>query len=108
MSVDEHSLLNELNKMRQQVEFLLGKYPESRNNDFYLSILWLREFGGLKRYISFIPYDCIRELSGKTETLSRIRRKIQNNDGLYLPTDLNVMKKRRQREQNYRKVILDL
>jgi len=105
LTSSEKDLVEELVKIKQQVEHLLEKHPDARNNDFYLSVLWLREFGGLSQYISFIPYDLIRSLSGKTESVSRARRKIQNEDHRYLPTDPKVLAKRRQREEDYRKGI---
>src|SRR5579875_1174621 len=37
----------ELKKTKDQVLYLLERYPAARNNDFYLQLLWLKQFGGI-------------------------------------------------------------
>lgn len=96
-------VVRELRRKKEQVEHILRNYPNSRDNDFYLVILWLKLFGGLSDYIGYIPYELIRELSG-VMTLRRMRQKIQNDDGKYLPSD-PVRLARRDRARNIRRGI---
>lgn len=98
------TLLDELKTVKSQVLYLLDRYPDTRNNDFYLLILWLKYFGGLGDHISFIPYDKMKKLSGKAESVRRVRAKIQNKEGLYLATE-GVRKKRKDREDDFRSSI---
>jgi hypothetical protein len=94
----------ELFQMREQVLSLLDRYPQTRNNDFYLQWLWLRSYGGLTD-LPFLEWDEIRHLSGKFETIRRVRQKVQNEEGKFLPTDPNVGRRRRIRELEIRKSI---
>jgi hypothetical protein len=96
------TLLEELKKTKDQVLYLLENYPAARNNDFYLQILWLKHFGGLPNL--WIEWEKIKENAGKIETVSRVRRKIQNEDKLFLPTD-PVIKARREKQRRMREVI---
>ncbi|MHA1407948.1 MAG: hypothetical protein ACTSSG_11300 [Candidatus Heimdallarchaeaceae archaeon] len=105
MEYDEY-LLKELKQIKDQVLFLLEHYPASRNNDFYLQVLWLKYFAGIK--IPYIDWGKIGDLSGKLETVRRNRQKIQNEMCLYLPTDPEILRKRRKKEKAYRKVIKEV
>lgn len=98
----EH-LVRELKQIKDQVEYILKNYPNSRNNDFYVVILWLKIFGGLRDYIGYIPFDMIRKLSGIT-SIWRVRKIIQNKEGKYLPTD-PVRIKRQMRSEDFRRHI---
>jgi hypothetical protein len=79
------TILSDFKTKKQQVEFLLDKYPATRDNDFYLQYMWLKIFGNLK--LPYIDWNDIRMISGTLETVSRVRRKIQNEEGRYLPSD---------------------
>jgi hypothetical protein len=52
----------------------------TRDNDFFLQYIWLKLFGGLD--LPYIEWENIKE-SGVVETLSRVRRKIQNEEGKF-------------------------
>lgn len=96
------SFKKEMETVKKQVEHLLETYPQTRDNDFYMIVLWAKIFGGMEQYIYHIPYYLIREHSGKPTTLRRIRQLIQNNEKRYPPTDPEVMRKRKQRREDFR------
>jgi hypothetical protein len=94
-------------KMKEQVLDLLDRYPQTRNNDFYLQWLWLKTYGGLSE-LPFIDWEKIKHLSGRTETIRRVRQKIQNEDGKYPPTDPEVKMRRAKRERKIRENIAEV
>ena len=99
---------NKLETVIDRVRFLLEKYPEARNSDFYLTILYIRRFvPELAKYIKFIPYKVIRRYEGLFESIRRARQKVQER-GEFLPTDPQVLKRRRKLAQLYRKTIPQL
>ncbi len=77
-----------LAEVQERVEHVLRVDERSRNDDKWLIYLVLRSYTNI-----FIPYDDFRKLPS-FESISRVRRKFQNNAGLYLPTDPKVQKKR--------------
>jgi len=102
---DEQIFIRDFITKKEQVEYLLEKFPQTRENDFYLQYLWLKLFG--KVNLPFIEWDMIKDISGTLETVSRVRRKIQNEDGKYLPSnDVRVyrQKKRQIITQTIRKI----
>lgn len=92
--------------MKDQVLSILDRYPNTRNNDFYLILIWLKEFGGIPNF-PFVPWQTIQRLSGKESTVRRIRQKIQNECGLFLPTDPSIIERRRRREKIFRREIVN-
>jgi hypothetical protein len=101
------SLREELVKTKDQVEHLLATYAQSRNNDFYLQLLWLKHFGGLAN-LPYIEWGQIKRVAGKLENVSRIRRKIQHDEGKYPPTDPDVAIRRKLRAEEYRQSIVQV
>jgi len=87
-----------------RVRFILKNNEEARNSDLYLIILYLRTFTDLGKYISFIPYSEIRKYDGLFETITRARRKL-NEQGFFLPTDDKVIERRRTLEKIYRQTM---
>ena len=105
MDSEERVVLEELKTVKQRVEYLLERYPYTRNDDRYLIILYIRHFcPKLSKYIKFIPYDVFKEEVPNFETITRARRKIQE-EGRFLPTSPRVMRRRRRREKIIRRVI---
>lgn len=94
----------ELRKTKDQVLALLDRYPNARNNDFYLQLLWLKSFGGIKD-IPFVEWTKIRELSGRLESVRRMRQKVQNEMGLYPPTDPEILRRRQERQELFRQAM---
>ena len=90
--------------MKDQVLELLERYSDTRNNDFYLQWLWLKYYGGLPD-LPFLDWKRIQYLSGKFETIRRVRQKIQNDEGKFRPTDPEVDKRRKKRERRIRENI---
>jgi len=107
ISPDEEELLDKLKTTKERVEWLLYKYPNARNSDFYLTILYLRRFTDLGKYIKYIPYNVIKRYEGIFETIRRTRQKIQE-EGKYLPTDEEVLRRRRKLAKKYRRLIHEL
>jgi len=104
LSNSEKALLERLRTVKERVEYLLEKYPNARNSDLYLIILYLRKFTELGKYIKYIPYEVIRKYDGVMESIRRARQKIQE-EGRYLPTDPNVLKRRRRLAEKFRRVV---
>jgi len=104
LNEEEEELLEKLRTVKDRVEYLLARYPDARNSDLYLTILYLRKFTELGRYIRYIPYNVIKKYDGVFETIRRTRQKIQE-EGRYLPTDPEVLKKRKKLAEKYRKII---
>ena len=76
----------------EEVEYILLKYPEARNNDFVLQWFWLKEVVGLN--MPDIPWQKFQQLGGKLSTIRRTRQKIQGTNK-YLPSDKRVLEKRK-------------
>lgn len=104
MEEDLQTLYRKLKTTKERVEWLLQRFPETRNDDFYLYLLYIRYFcPELSNYIKFIPYDLVKK-APRPETIRRVRQKIQE-EGRLLPTDPKVLKKRKKLARLYRKVI---
>ena len=104
---EELEILERLKTVKDRVEYILENYPESRNDDFYLWLLYIRLFERqLSNYIKFIPYKLLKN-AVKFETISRVRRKIQE-EGRYLPTDPKVLEKRRRLAKIYQRVMYEV
>ena len=103
----EADLKEKLKTVKERVEYILEHYPEARNDDFYLYILYVRLFEPqLSQYIDYIPYNIIKR-STRFESVRRARQKIQE-EGRLLPTDPKILRKRRRLAEAYRKVIPQL
>lgn len=98
------NVLEELKTRKQQVEYILENYPATRENDFYLSLMWLKIFGGLSVSIPFIPWDEIKKVGGKVDAAIRVRRIIQNVEKRYLPS-LETQERRAKRSGKFRDAI---
>lgn len=73
----------ELSTASECVRDLLLKYPRCRDSAMWLCFTYWREMDGVQIYIPFA------QVSGMTspETILRCRRKIQNKEGEFLPSD---------------------
>lgn len=105
MACQDEDLLAELKTFKDQVLYLLEKYPNTRDNDFYLQWLWLKIFRRLP--LPFLDYKLIQGISGGMESVRRVRQKIQNDPDhpCFLPTDPDVRLKRGIKEETFRRVI---
>jgi len=104
LTEEEQELLEKLKTVKERVEYILQKYPNARNSDLYLTILYLRKFTELGKYIKYIPYEIIKKYDGVFETIRRTRQKIQE-EGRFLPTDLDVLRRRRRLAEKFRRVV---
>jgi len=85
--------------MKQEVREILIKNESSRGNDLLLICLYLKEHLGVK----FEPLTASQlRHGGVCGTVSRIRREIQNKDGVLLPQSPAVRKQRRINEDRWR------
>lgn len=92
----------EIYKVRPLVEAILRKYPQTRNSDSLLiHQCWLQIDPTLASR-PLIPTDF--EILPHFETVRRLRQKIQNTEGQLLPTDPEVFKRRRLREEDFRRI----
>jgi len=107
LTPEEEELLKKLKTVKERVEWLLQRFPNARNSDLYLTILYLRYFTELGSYIKYIPYELIKKYDGIFETIRRTRQKLQEQ-GKYLPTDPQVLKRRRKLAKMMRKVIREV
>lgn len=91
--------------LKEKVLNVLEKYPDTRNSDITLTLrIWLEYhrndisvFEG-KNYVRLTKiFDLPRE-----DNIKRIRAKIQNEEYLFLPTDPNIIKKRKLNEKKWR------
>jgi len=89
----------EFNKVSEIVENLLKTNERCRNDDKYLTYLVMREFTNI-----FIPFEDFNKMPA-FETIKRVRAKIQNTEGLYPPTDPEVLAKRQKRQEEIKDVV---
>jgi len=100
------SVKEQLRSVKERVEWLLKNHPETRNDDRYLIILYLRYFTPMRKYMKFVPYSVIKDLPS-FESIRRVRQLIQE-EGKYLPTDPEVRRRRGRLMEAYRKGIIEL
>ena len=81
---------------RELVEDIMIREPNTRNSDKELVFSVLRELGIAKdtKHGYFILKKDIDDMPA-FESITRIRRKIQNDEGRLLPTNPDVLKERR-------------
>ena len=91
---------HEIDTVKKQVRKIMVDHPSTRDNDLLLIFTYLEKHMGLK-----MPRLEIRHLNygGICGTVSRVRRKIQNEDKVLLPNSQVVRRQRRIKEEDYRK-----
>lgn len=97
------ALQEKMQRVKSEVLQILDRYPETRNNDFMLLWYFLRYRRGLK--LPFLTSQQIEDLDGLPETIRRQRQKIQNEEGLYEPTDPKVWEERQAKAERMRKIL---
>lgn len=98
-------IMGELKTIRDQVDNVMAFSEKARNNDFYLFWVWARRY--LKINLPYLSEEVFEALNGKTETVRRVRQKIQNEEGRWPPTyQTKVARVEREQEihQNIRSV----
>ena len=91
---------DEIHTVKEAVIHLLEQFPEARNNDTYLEWLFLRYVRKID-----LPWESFEKLrSFSLETVRRCRQLIQSG-GNFLPTNPDVLRRRRKREQSFSEVL---
>jgi len=98
---------NNFDTIKERVKAILRDYPYARQDDTFLWLMYVRiHVPELSKYIKYIPPDVLKK-APKFETITRARRFIQNEEGLYLPPE-NVRRRRRRREIEMRETIIEM
>lgn len=96
----------ELKTLKGKVEATLKKYPRTRDSDIELTINVWRDFYGEKilKNSKGVEYISLRSLFDlpREDNIKRVRAYFQNTEGLFLPTSLEVAKKRGINERAWR------
>ena len=90
--------------IEKAVSDILERFPYARNSDLYLTILVLRYYTKLGKYISLIPIELIKEYDGILEAIRRTRQRL-NEKGMFLPTDPSVTERRMRKARKMRKAL---
>lgn len=107
MDEKERELREKLKVIKNNLINLLSNYPETRNDDKYLTILYWKLIDGVKdAYGNPLPFIPMHEIKRATspETIRRMRQKF-NEEGAFLPTDPVVFQKRQAIRERMRRVI---
>lgn len=102
MTFDEETQRRTLRKAKEIVEECLAEDIRCRNDDLWLILkVWQK-----KQHINiFIPYERLNEMIS-AETIRRIRQKIQNEDKKFVPTNEDVIRRRKKKEEFMRSEML--
>ncbi|GIW49171.1 MAG: hypothetical protein KatS3mg079_647 [Caloramator sp.] len=87
--------MSNLHRVKQQVEFILNNYPETRNDDKKLTAYILKEF----YKVNLIDDICKPEIPS-LESIRRCRQKLQEQ-GKYQATE-KVKKRRTELQETYK------
>jgi len=98
-----------MKKLEQKIIYCLEKYPETRNSDTKLTnAIWL-EFYKDKLFSTADGNAAIKLIDlynlPTQDDVKRIRAKIQNEKHLFLPTSIEIRKKRKIKEEDWRKYL---
>jgi hypothetical protein len=100
----EGDLLQDHRDSYKDIISILETIQYTRNSDKLLIIeVWRKQgmrFKEIENELFFSVCDIFTASS--PETIRRVRQKIQNTEGLFLPTDVIVMKRRRINEEKIR------
>lgn len=94
------------NELKDQIEYVLDKYPKTRNSDIGLTATIWQVYYQDKVFQNGEGLVCVRlrdlNYLPREDAIKRIRAKIQNEEMKFLPTELAVVKKRRINEEAWR------
>jgi hypothetical protein len=91
---------SELNTVKSLVMSVLRDCPETRNNDNKLYVQCAKRLGA-------VTVDDIEKIGLSIISVHKVRQKIQNGDGLYLPTE-DVKQARVERQLSFKEWMIDL
>lgn len=93
------------NLLFTQTMTILKNYERARDDDLYLTVkLWVEFYPEcivVHDEVPLVALKSITQFLPREDHVSRIRRKIQNDMVLYLPTDLKIRKKRKIAEEKW-------
>lgn len=89
----------EFKSVTEIVTELLKTDERCRNDDKWLTYKVMRKFTRM-----YIPFEDFKKIPA-FETIKRCRAKIQNELRLYLPTNEEVIKRRRQRQEEIKEAL---
>lgn len=89
--------IDEMRKVTEKTAWILANYPFTRNSDKALIFKYWREADKIIE-VTEENYDKLTI----AESITRSRRKLQNELGLYLPTDEEIIEQRRINEDAVR------
>jgi translation elongation factor EF-Tu-like GTPase len=90
---------SELENIKDKIIQIFKENPETRNNDLLLQWIYFKKYEGVEMPV--LSYPQLRELEGRLEGIRRMRQIIQNVDKMYPPTRIDILKKRRMKEEDY-------
>ncbi len=85
-----HNVLQQLEDVEEKVCWLLSKYEKTRNSDMFL----LMKFWNKAEYWNGLFIEPYIYRITSAETITRVRRYLQNTLHLWIPTDEDVREKR--------------
>jgi len=86
--------ITEFKTVKQLVLSLLKEDERCRNDDKWLTFRVMQHYTKI-----YIPYEDFVKIPA-FETVKRTRANIQNDEGLFLPTSVDVLKKRHRRQED--------
>lgn len=95
--------------LKPRILYCLEKYPDSRNSDVKLTnAIWV-EYYSHKMFRNELNQWCVvisnlYEMP-RQDDVRRLRAKIQNEEGKFLPTSPEVIKQRKINEEKYRSML---
>jgi len=95
--------MEKIKYLEEKILWALDKYPETRNDDVLLTLRIIENYAPyLVKYFENKPFIALEGMNWcREDHVKRIRAKIQNEQGLFPPTD-EVVKKRRGYQQTWR------
>ena len=101
-----------IKNLKKQIEYILENIPKSRDSDQYLTLcIWTHYY---RNYIQidtgtvndrkFVYLDDIMLLP-REDNVKRLRAKIQNEEGRFLPTTLEIARQRKINEEVWREYL---
>lgn len=99
-----------IKNLKEKVEKMLRLYPETRNSDIELTIRIWKEYFPTKLITRekdgkiYVAVSDLFELP-REDNVKRLRAKIQNEEGKFLPTSLEVALKRGIEEEKWHKAM---
>lgn len=95
-----------IKQLRAKVLEILKEYPKARDSDIWLTIkLWTLKYPTLiDRSDPDNPKIALKDILTlpREDNVKRVRAKIQNEEGLYLPTSPEIRKQRKISEEEWK------